>query len=111
MGLPRQLPPSDSGSGHGPFGAKAFRGAVVGCAAVVIIGLLMVLLGGDAPRSVGVSLIVLALVALGTAAAGLLAERLLGRHPPPPREIRRQNGRSSRPQKPPGASGRPRGRR
>jgi hypothetical protein len=100
MGLPRQLPPSGSGSGHGPFGAKAFRAAVVGCVVVAVIGGLMVLLGGAAPRSVGVSLIVLALVGLASAAAGLLAERLLGRHPPPPRQVTGQNGRGAHPPEP-----------
>jgi hypothetical protein len=91
MGPPRQLPPSSSG--HGPFGLKAFRRALVGCVALIAIGLLMALLGGEAARSAGISLVVLAAVGLVTAAAGLLAERVLGRRPPPPPEVRRGNGR------------------
>jgi drug/metabolite transporter (DMT)-like permease len=97
MGLPRQLPPSGSGSGRGPFGEKAFRGALLGCAVVLLVGVLMVLLGGDAPKSVGAAFIVLALVGLATAAAGLLVERLLGRRPPPPQAVSQQNGRGRRP--------------
>jgi len=93
MGLPRQLPPGDSSPGHGPFGEKAFKGALVGCVVLVILGLLMVLLGGDAVNSVGTSFIVLGALGLTTSGAGLLAERLLGRRPPPPPDVRGGNGR------------------
>jgi hypothetical protein len=92
MGLPRQLPSSDSGSGHGPFGEKAFRRALIGCVVLPILGLAMVLLGSGAPRSVGISLIVLGAVGLVTSAAGLLTERFVGRRPPPPQDIRAGNG-------------------
>ena len=93
MGLPRQLPPDHSGSGHGPFGERAFKGALIGCVVLVIIGLAMMLLGGEAARSVGISFIVLGAVGLVTSGAGLLAERLLGRRPPPPADVRAGNGR------------------
>ena len=93
MGLPRHVPSESSGSGHGPFGEKAFRGTLIGCVVLVIVGLLMVLLGGEAPRGVGASFLVLGVLGLVTAAAGLLAERLLRRSPPPPPEARRRNGR------------------
>src|SRR4051812_31996887 len=53
VGLPRHLPPDGSGSGHGPFGDKAFKAALIGCVVLVIAGVLMVILGGQAPRSVG----------------------------------------------------------
>ena len=94
MGLPRQLPSGDSGSGsgRGPFGEKAFKGALVGCVVLVVVGLLMMLLGGDAPRSVGTSFVVLGGLGLATSGAGLLAERLLGRRPPPPPDVRAGNG-------------------
>jgi hypothetical protein len=100
MGLPRHVPPPGSGSGHGPFGEKAFRGALAGCAVLLVIGVLMVVLGGDAPRSVGASFIVLALLGLGTAAAGLVVERLLGRRPPPPPDVSRYDGRGPQPPRP-----------
>jgi hypothetical protein len=45
----------------------------------LIGGVLMTVLGGAAARSVGVSLIVLGVLGLATAALGLLAERLLQR--------------------------------
>jgi len=93
MGLPRQLPPRDSGSGHGPFGEKAFKGALIGCVILVIGGPLMMLLGGGAVSSVGTSFVVLGVLGLVTSGAGLLAERLLGRRPPPPSDVRAANGR------------------
>ena len=93
MGLPRQLPPPDSGSGHGPFGEKAFKGALIGCGVLIVLGALMVLLGGDAPRAVGTAFVALGVLGLVTGGAGLLAERLLGRRPPPPPSVRGGNGR------------------
>jgi hypothetical protein len=95
MGLPRQLPSGGRSSGHGPFGDKAFKGALIGCVVLVIAGLAMMLWGGDAPRSVGTSFVVLGVVGLVTSGVGLLAERLLGRRPPPPPppEVRSGNGR------------------
>src|SRR5215217_461781 len=93
MGLPRQFPSGDSGSGRGPFGEKAFRGALIGCVVLLILGPLMMLFGGDAASSVGTSFIVLGALGLATSGAGLLAERLLGRQPPPPRDVRARNGR------------------
>src|SRR3954452_3803353 len=93
MGLPRQLPPGDSGSGYGPFGEKAFKGALIGCIVLLMIGVAMVLVGGDAPAAVGTAFIVLGALGLVTGGVGLLAERLLGRQPPPPASVRRGNGR------------------
>jgi len=92
VGLPRHLPPGNSRSGYGPFGEKAFKAALVGCVVVIAVGLLMVLLGGDAPRSVGASFVVLGVLGLVTASAGLLAERLLKRRPVPPRDVHGGNG-------------------
>jgi hypothetical protein len=93
MALPRHLPPCGSGSGHGPFGEKAFRAALAGCVVLVAIGLAMMAFGGDATSAVGTSFIVLGALGLVTGGAGLLTERLLGRRPPPPPEVRRSNGR------------------
>jgi len=93
MGLPRHLGSGGPGSGHGPFGDKAFKAALVGCVVLVVTGLLMVLVGGDTPRSVGASFLALGVLGLLTASAGLLAERLLRRRPPPPPDVRSGNGR------------------
>jgi hypothetical protein len=92
MGLPRQLPPGGSSSGHGPFGEKAFKFALAVCVVLVIVGLAMVLLGANAAASVGLAFVVLGLLGLMTSGAGLLAERLTGRRPPPPPEVRGGNG-------------------
>jgi hypothetical protein len=97
MGLPRQLPPGGSSSGHGPFGDKAFKAALAGCVVLILAGTAMALAGRDAVRGVGTAFVVLALVGLSTAALGLVAERRLKRRPPPPPEVRRGNGRGSHP--------------
>lgn len=97
MGLPRHLGSGGSDSGRGPFGEKAFRGALIGCVALVIGGLSLVVLGGGASTALGASFLALGIVGLLTAAAGLVAERVLGRRPPPPREVRSGNGHSPRP--------------
>jgi hypothetical protein len=76
MGLPRHLPPGDSGAGHGPFGEKAFHGALIGCVVLVVIGAVMMLLGGEAARAVGITFIVLGVLGLVTGGAGLLVERV-----------------------------------
>jgi len=96
MGLPRQLPPGGSSSGHGPFGDKAFKVALIACVVLVVLGLAMVLLGGDAARSVGASFVALGSLGLVISGAGLLAERVAGRRPPPPPEVRDRNGRGPR---------------
>ena len=93
MGLPRHLSAGKGSSGRGPFGEKAFRGALIGCVVFVIVGLVLVPLGGDAARPVGTSLLVLGLLGLATGGAGLLAERLLRRRPPPGPDVRRGNGK------------------
>jgi|SRR5215217_5103551 hypothetical protein len=92
MGLPRQLPPANPSSGHGPFGDKAFKGALIACAVLLVVGAVLVTLVGGGARPVGASFLVLGGLGLGTGAAGLLAERLLHRRPPPP-DISRRNGR------------------
>jgi hypothetical protein len=98
MGLPRPLPPKNSGSGHGPFGQRPFYGALIGCGGLVVIGLSMVLLGGEAATSVGTSFLVLGVLGLVVGGGGLLAERYLQRRrPPPPPEADRRNGRGSYP--------------
>jgi len=99
MGLPRHLGTGDSGSGYGPFGRKAFRGALSACVVLVIVGLLMALLGGDSAGAVGTSFLVLGGLGLATGGAGLLAEHLLQRRPPPPRSVG-GNGRGSNPPDP-----------
>jgi len=93
MGLPRHLPPETSGSGHGPFGDTAFKGALIGCVVLVIVGLLMMFLGGEPVRSVGTSFLVLGVLGLVVGGLGLLAERLLERRPPPPPRVGSGNGR------------------
>jgi hypothetical protein len=93
MGLPRHLGSGTSGSGHGPFGEKAFKGALIGCGALVVIGLLLVLFGGAAATALGASFLALGTVGPLTAAAGLLLERRLRRQPPPSRDARSGNGR------------------
>jgi hypothetical protein len=87
------MPPDSSGPGHGPFGEKAFKGALIGCVVIVIVGVVMVLIGGQAPRSVGVSFLVLGVLGLVTGGGGLVAERVLARQPPPSGEVRQGNGR------------------
>ena len=90
-----------SGSGHGPFGEKAFRAALVGCGGLLIVGLLMVLVGGSAVRSVGTSFLVLSVLGLVTGGGGLLVEsriqRRRRRRQAPPPHIYRQNGQGARP--------------
>lgn len=93
MGLPGHIPHGGSGHGHGPFGAKAFRAALIGCAVLIAIGVVMLAAGGDAVRGAGVALVVLCGVGLLTVGGLLLAERRLGRTPPPPPEVRGANGR------------------
>jgi hypothetical protein len=100
VGLPRHLRPEQPGSGHGPFGDKAFKGALIGCVVLMIIGLLMVLFGGEAPRSVGTSFLVLGVLGLVVGAVGLLAEHLLKRRPPPSPDVRGGNGRDPYPPDP-----------
>jgi hypothetical protein len=98
MGLPRQLPPGDSGTGHGPFGEKAFKGALIGCVVLIVIGVGMVLVSSDAPAAAGTGFIVLGVLGLVTGGVGLLAERVLRRQPPPPPSVRGGNGRGPRPE-------------
>jgi hypothetical protein len=91
------MPRGRPSRGHGPFGDRAFKGALLGCVALVGIGLLMVLLGGEAPKSVGTAFLVLGVLGLAVGGAGLLAERLLQRRPPPPPRVRGSNGRHPHP--------------
>jgi hypothetical protein len=94
MVLPGQPPPGRPRSG--PLGERAFRGALVGCVALVVLGLLMALLGGGTVASVGVSCLVLGILGLTTSAAGLLLERRVHRRRAP-RDLYRRNGRPPRP--------------
>jgi len=96
MGLPRHLPPAGPSSGHGPFGEKAFKVALIACVMLLGLGLVMVLVGGDAVSSVGAAFLVLGGLGLVTSGAGLLAERITGRRPPPPPRVRDSNGRGPR---------------
>jgi hypothetical protein len=93
MGLAPHSSAGGSGSGHGPFGRKAFQAALIGCAVLIAIGTAMLALGEDAVRGTGIALIVVCGVALLTVGGGLLLERLTGRTPPPPPEVRGSNGR------------------
>src|SRR3954452_10032392 len=92
MGLPPHASQS-SGSGHGPFGEKAFKAALVVCCLVLVAGAVMAATGGSAVRGVGTALIVVCGVGLLTAGGGLLLERLTGRTPPPRPAVRASNGR------------------
>jgi hypothetical protein len=64
---------------------------------LVTVGLVMMLVGGEAPRSVGTAFVVLGVLGLVVGGAGLLAERLLQRRPPPPARVRGSNGRHPHP--------------
>src|SRR5687767_7972585 len=90
MGLPPHSSSGSSGSGHGPFGEKAFKGALIVCAVLIGAGTAMLVAGGSAARDAGIALIVVCGVGLLTAGGGLLLERLTGRTPP---EVRGSNGR------------------
>jgi hypothetical protein len=93
VSLSRHLGPPDPGSGRGPFGEKAFRGALVGCALLVVVGLPLMVATGGTSRAIGTVLLALGLLGLVVGGGGLLAERLLQRRPPPPADVRRGNGR------------------
>jgi len=93
VSLSRHLGPPDPGSGRGPFGEKAFRGALVGCALLVVVGLPLMVATGGTSRAIGTVLLALGLLGLVVGGGGLLAERLLQRRPPPPADGRRGNGR------------------
>ena len=82
------LPPPAPGGRHGPFGAKAFKGALVACAALVVGGLVMALGGGDAVSSVGTAFVALGALGLGTSGLGLLVERRIERRGPDPPDSR-----------------------
>jgi CDP-diglyceride synthetase len=78
MGTPPRHSPA-----AGPFGEKAFRGALLGCVVSVLAGALMMLLGREAARAAGTALLVLGIVGLLTSAAGLLLERHVRRRERP----------------------------
>ena len=92
MAMPPPLPPRKSGSGHGPFGAKAFNGALIGCGVLVVMGLPMVLASSGPVLSLGASFLAMGVLGLSVGGLGLLAERLLQRRPVPP-NLPRRNGR------------------
>jgi hypothetical protein len=93
VSLPRHLGAPDPGSGRGPFGEKAFRGALAGCAVLVVVGLPLVVATGGTSRAIGTVLLALGVLGLVVGGGGLVAERLLQRRPPPPADVRRGNGR------------------
>jgi hypothetical protein len=78
------VPPQQPGPSRGPFGEKAFKGALIACAVLVISGLAM--LGGGQTMA-GVGLMFLSLGSLGLVTGGfvLLVERFIERRGPPPR--------------------------
>jgi hypothetical protein len=92
VSLPRHVGTPDPGSGRGPFGERAFRGALAGCALLVVIGVPLVLASGGTARAIGTALLALGALGLVVGGGGLMAERLLQRRPPPPAEVRRGNG-------------------
>jgi hypothetical protein len=79
MGPPRHVPHGGSGSGHGPFGEKAFKGALIACAVLIGVGVAMLVAGGGAVRGAGTALIAVCGVGLLTVGGGLLLERLVRR--------------------------------
>jgi hypothetical protein len=95
---PPGLPPPIGGGarspGRGPFGQAAFNAALIGCAVLVVLGLVMAVVGGRAVNDVGVVIVVVALVAAGTSGSLLALERWLHRRPPPSGEAMRSNGHS-----------------
>lgn len=93
-GLPPPIGGGTRSPGRGPFGQAAFNAALIGCAVLVVLGLVMAGVGSSAVEDVGVVLVVLALVGAGTAGFLLALERRLHRHPPPSDDARRSNGHS-----------------
>ena len=96
MGVPGQIPPAGRGpgrgSGHGPFGDKAFRGALVVCAVLVVLEPVPLLTGGENARSVGTAFVVLGSLGLVTGGGGLALEARMRRRAPepppsPPRDL------------------------
>jgi hypothetical protein len=79
MGLAPHSSAGGSGSGHGPFGEKAFKGALIVCALLIVAGVAMLATGGRAVRGAGTALVVICVVAVLSAATLLLAERLMRR--------------------------------
>lgn len=71
-----------SGSGKGPFGETGFRAGLGLGVAVILAGAAMLLFGSGVVADMGLAMLVIASLALATAGALLLAERLLGRRPP-----------------------------
>src|SRR4051794_18847363 len=71
IGPPRHLGPGSRGSGHGPFGQKAFKAALLDCVVLIVVGVVMVMSGADAASAVGTAFIILAVFGFGTSGAGL----------------------------------------
>jgi hypothetical protein len=65
--------------GFRPLGDKGFKGAVIGCGVLVLVGLSMVLLARADARAVGACFLVLGALGLVTAGAGVFAERVVQR--------------------------------
>jgi hypothetical protein len=67
--------------GYGPFGERAFRGALLACAVLVVAGVALSALVAGAVGGVGRAFAALGALGLLVAGSGLLVERLLGRRP------------------------------
>ncbi len=63
MGVPGQIPPGGRGArrapGHGPFGDKAFKGALVFCGVLVLSAPVLLVAGGSSARALGTAFLVL----------------------------------------------------
>ena len=74
-------PPRRPGPGRGPFGEKAFNGALIACAVLVVGGLAM-LGGGETMANVGLMFVSLGGLGLVTGGFVLLVERRIERRGP-----------------------------
>jgi hypothetical protein len=125
MGVPGRIPPVGPGPGRdpgrGPFAGRAFRGALVVCAVLVVVGPVLLVTAGHGGRAAGIALLVLGAVGLLAGGGGLALARMRRRAPgqpppapstpprapsmppaaplssPPPLDLPRRNGRAPHP--------------